>query len=144
MSRSIGIDFTLAALPSLGQFVDLLRVHGAWVGRGASLAFMSNEDGLYDWNSRPLADTSQVLAHISAALEAGIEVAFAVSWTDGVHGGDFLFLPTEKVIAFTPNADSPTVNDSCNIVALGWYLDAIVPIVAPCGIFKYRAENMPS
>lgn len=142
MSRLIGIDITLETLPSLEQFVDLLRAHDIKVGREDAVFFMSSEGDIDEWDIRPLCEMDEILARLSKVLQSGNRISLKVSWPDDLHRGNFLFFPDDSRISFIPDADSPTIGDTY-IMALGWYLDTIISLLAPFGIIEHQAHDVP-
>jgi hypothetical protein len=126
MSRDIGITLTLH-MPSGVRRTDILRalLENGWslddAGLIRYLPLGDIED--FDWRSRPVSETVEVLAELCDKDQAGELLGITLLWRDTQVGGELLFAK-DGAVTLTPSVNRRTL--SGQVTDVSWYVERLM------------------
>ncbi|MEU6736623.1 hypothetical protein ABZ929_26110 [Streptomyces physcomitrii] len=140
MSRSTDIDFVFAVALDARDVFDRLSNGGIHFNIEGKLCFVIDEEELFDWESTDWALRNTV---IDQAVSRGPqEVRFGFTgMLDSRHGGDFLLHLGWRRLSFMAEINRKTLHTASAIGDIGWYLEKLVPALAPLGIQSIEARD---
>ncbi|MEU1004432.1 hypothetical protein [Streptomyces tibetensis] len=140
MSRSVDIDFTFNGSIDPSTFVRALLECGLRASRDGEVAYLIDEDGMFDWEKAPSSQLDEILSRMKKGSSAGRTVGITLLFT-GKHGGDFLIHPDRTSASFVIGINPKPLAGSQKFCDLGWYLTQLVPVFEPLGLSDIEARD---
>lgn len=136
MSRSVDIDLTFGPPVRLDALLSGLASAGWSPAHEGKINFMTD----FDWQYAGAAEHEQVLATMTAALDAG-DVAGISLWTPQGPGANLLAFPGGEKVSLSLDLDRRLYEGSATFTDLGWYLARIVPPLESLGLSGVAARD---
>lgn len=143
MSRSVDIDFTFRRAIDSSSVIRILMASGMTPSRGGEVAYLIDEDGMFDWQKAAIGRLDEVVANLGDKRWDDRVVGITLSFLDSASGGDFLFHPGRTEVSCVIGISPKFLPGSSRFCDIGWYLAKLVPLFEPLGLVEIETRDSP-
>ncbi|MFI9470853.1 hypothetical protein ACIHBQ_25710 [Streptomyces sp. NPDC052492] len=144
MTRTVSTDFSFASPVDVSATVDTLIKGGMTPTHDDEVAYLIDEDGLFDWKRSPAHLLTEILVEMDDPRWRDRVVGMTLLFPDseGITGGDLLFHPDRACLSYIVCVNPKLLPDS-RFCDTGWYLRRLVPLLEPLGLTEVETQDSP-
>ncbi len=143
MTRSVDIDFEFKASIDVSMVLHALMAAGFRPSAESELAYVIDEDGMFDWQRVSDRRLGEVIANMGESRWGDRVVGITLLFPEVDCGGDFLFHPGRTSISYVIGANPKYLPGSSRFCDIGWYLERLVPLFEPMGLSGIETRDSP-
>ncbi|MER7813132.1 hypothetical protein [Streptomyces sp900116325] len=142
MSRTADIDLAFERAVTVEAVVGALAGERWSLQEPLGVSYMVNNDGLFNWQSAPTDQVTQILALVDSPDNIHYHVGVCIYSSAAKTGGQLLFHAGRSHCSFTPTIDRRGLSEASRLTDIAWYLNKLVSPLLAIGLTGYEARDL--